>query len=269
MGLKNLFRPDYRSRDPEVRLKALNEIEDQSLLTEMAMTDTSPRVRKAAVKKITDQDRLFKIALDGNGIEAGIAAVEKIDSQEKIAEIIKARKNYRLIGACFAQISDKNVLCKIANNPEYSLVARRIAIENYADESLLADWEDRFEGQHRQKSREEIETLMKKYGGVQLVRTLGKFRGSKSAILALGEIIRMGGEPAAVAIEYLAQALEHANPDVSRIAGEQLIGLSDADLIARLIGMIDNTDLDEKIMAVLEKIDHPEARQIVKKSKGK
>ena len=265
MGLRNLFKPAYRSKDPEVRLKAVEQTDNQNLLAELAMTDNSPRVRKAAVVKVHDQELLVKIALDGCEIDARVAAVERIESQEKLAAIIKARRNYELMGACFARITNRDILNKIANDSEYNRSARRIAIENFADESYLDDVRQSPRSGSEPKSPREIAALMKKYGGEKLARTLGKFKGSRNAILALGQITKCGGEPAVIAVEYLAATLSYSNPDIVRCVEEQLSSIDHPALIARLISLMEKPELHDRIKAVLKKIDHPDARQVFEK----
>ncbi len=263
MGIKDLFKPAYKSKNPEVRLKAVSRLDDQKLLAEIAMGDLSPRVRMAAVSKVNDQDLLVDIAVNGKELDARLSAVERINSQEKIAEIIKVRKNYQLMGACFARITDKKILKRIANDADYNRSARRMAIENYADESFLEEINNRGTDSAAPKSKEQIKILMDKYGGVRLVRALGKFSGSKSAITALGEILKMGGEPASIAIEYLARGLSHSNPAIRECAAEQLSSITDGSLVAKLISMIDDTELHKRIIEVLKRINHPDARQFI------
>ncbi|RKX26690.1 MAG: hypothetical protein DRP45_02845, partial [Candidatus Zixiibacteriota bacterium] len=115
------------------------------------------------------------------------------------------------------------------------------------------------------KSPEEIEILIKRYGGEKLARTLGRLRGSANAIIALGQVMHHGGDGGQVALGYLAQSLIHANADVRVNAEEQLKQLTDTNLVVQLIRMLENTALHERIMEILKQIDHPEARQIISK----
>jgi len=269
MSFWGIGKPKYRSKDPAVRLQAVARIDDQALLAELAGTDESPRVRRAAVDKINDMQYLLTVALDGEYIDARIAAVEKIDSQETLAEIVKKRKNMQLMGACFSRITDREILKQIANSAEYNMSARRMAIENFADESFLSEVRLDSGDQPTPKTPEEIDALIKKHGGERLVRAIGKFRGSPSAILALGEIMRRGGDAALAAVEYLAQALAHAGAEVRRTAEEQLVQVRDPELVARLVRMMEKAELHERILAVLRRIDHPDARQILESSEKK
>ena len=258
-----LFSRAHESKDPEVRLKAVEKLDDQVLLAEMARSDSSPRVRKAAGTKLTDQELLVDVALNGKEIDARIAAVERIDSQAKLAEIIKVRKNFKLMGACFARITDRGVLDAIANDPAYNMSARRTAIEHFADGSFLDKMSGAADKGEKPKTPEEIDALIDRHGGVRLARAMWKFRGSRNAVLALGEIMHRGGEAGDVALEYLAQILAHANEEISRLAHVQLKTIKSAEQLGRLIGMMDHTNLHDRILAVLREIDHPDARQIV------
>ncbi|MCK5124648.1 MAG: hypothetical protein KAR42_00185 [candidate division Zixibacteria bacterium] len=262
MGLKDLFLSGHRSSNPETRLTAVAKMECQKTLSELAQNDPSPRVRLLAMGKITDQELLVKVALDGKEIDVRIAAVERIKSQDKLADIIKARKNFQLMGACFAQITNTKVLERIANDTGYNMSARRMAIENYADESFLEEIQPSVK-EGRPKSPEEIDELIDRYGGVSLARGLGKFRGSPNAMKALGEIMKRGGDAAVIALEQLTQGLVHANVEVQKASFEQLAALADTGLVLHLIRLMDKAPLHDPITAVLKEINHPEARQII------
>jgi hypothetical protein len=260
MGLSDIFKPDHKSSDPEVRLKFVERTSDLDRLVDMAAHDHSGRVRKAAVARIENQDALESVALNGEYIDARIGAVQRIESQSTLARIIKLRRNYDLMAACFARITDKSILDMIANDKDYNLSARRIAIENYADEAYLAETLGK-ETDHAQKSPEEVEALIEKYGGENLVRALSRFRGSKSAIKALGQIMRRGSNASEQAAEQIAQGLTHANASIREEAEEQLATIKDGQLVAVLLRLMDHAELEEPIKKVLARIDHPDARQ--------
>jgi HEAT repeat protein len=143
------------------------------------------------------------------------------------------------------------------------MAARRMAIENYADESFIKEFDDTSVDSGTRKSPEEVEQMIEKYGAVRLARALGKFRGSPNAMRSLGIIMKRGEEASKIALENLAQALVHANAEVREAAENQLKQLKDAELITHLVGMMEDTRLNPRILEVLRQIDHPEARQIV------
>jgi hypothetical protein len=141
--------------------------------------------------------------------------------------------------------------------------ARRMAIENYADESYIKEFNEQQTDEFKPKSPEEIKTLIQRYGAERLVRAMGKFKGSTMAIHALGVIMKQGGDSAVQALEYIANGLKYASEEVSSSAYEELIQIKDPDLISKLIGLMEDDELAPKILEVLKKIDHPDARQVV------
>jgi hypothetical protein len=260
MGLSDLFKPNHKASDPEVRLRFVERTSDQERLAEMAAHDSSVRVRKAAIARIDDDKLLESVALNGEYIDARIAAVQRIESQTTLARIIKLRRNYDLMAACFARITDKSILDMIANDKEYNLSARRIAIENYADEAYLTE-SIGSAADHAEKSPEEVDALVNKYGGDNLVRALSRFRGSQSAIKAMGQIMRSGSGASEQAAEQIAQGLVHANHSIREAAERELVTISDGQLVAVLLRLMDNPELEQPIKKVLANIDHPDARQ--------
>jgi hypothetical protein len=251
---------DHRHADPLVRIEAVQKLDDQDALVEVACTDDSPRVRMAACERVEGDGNLFRIAIDAAELDVRLAAVERISSEQMLADIIKKRKNFQLMGACFARITDRKVLEAIAQDTGYNPTARRMAVEQFADESYLADISGPAEKEEDSEPTANIEALMEQYGGTRLVRAIGRFRRSEKALKALGKIARKGGDSGEMAVEYLCRALGSPNPSVQRTATEELAVLSDPDLIACLVRSLDDPKLREPIQQVLERIDMPEAR---------
>lgn len=260
MGL--FGRKGHRSRDPRARLEAVGRLRDQDTLVELACSDDSPRVRMAALERVEGDDRLARIAKDAAELDVRLAAVERISSQQLLADIIKARKNHQLMGACFARITDHGVLTSIAEDPDHSPTARRIAVDAFADVSYLSDLDGDGPGERddRQPGEPDVDALMQAYGDVRVVRAIGRFRRSEKALRALGKIARRGGEPAAIAVDMLCRALASSNPEVRHRAGRELAKVDDPDLVAFLVRALDDPKLHAPIQAVLEKIDTPQAR---------
>lgn len=53
MSVFDIFKPKCKHSDPQVRNRAVKELDDQELLLKIAMSDTDPSVRGTAVKKLT------------------------------------------------------------------------------------------------------------------------------------------------------------------------------------------------------------------------
>jgi hypothetical protein len=251
----------FKKNDPRARLEALEKSSDRAELVEAACADDSPRVRLAAVARLDDDETLAKVALDAKELDVRIAAVERISSQQLLADIIKARKNYELMGACFARITDRKILEAIAQDTGYNPTARRIAVEQFADESYLDDVERAREEKDHRVGDESIERLLRASGDLRVVRAIGRFRNSEKAVRALGAIAKKGGESGGLAVEYLCRALGSSNPKVQATAKGELCGLSDSELVSQLIRSLDDPKLREPVRDVLKQINTPEARK--------
>ena len=251
----------FKKDDPRARLEAVEKSGDQAELVEVACADDSPRVRMAAVGKLTDDETLAKVALDAKGLDVRIAAVERISSQQLLADIIKTRKNYELMGACFARITDRKILEVIAQDTGYNPTARRIAVEQFADESYLNDVTKAKDEKETGRGEAAIGRLLQASGDLRVVRAIGRFRNSEKAARALGAIAKKGGESGGLAVEYLCRALGSSNPKVQATAKGELCGLSEPELVSLLVRSLDDPKLREPIRDVLKQINTPEARK--------
>ena len=63
MVIFDIFRAKWKHSNPRVRLEAVEELEDQQTLTEIALKDDDSEVRGLAVKKLKDQQTFAEIAL--------------------------------------------------------------------------------------------------------------------------------------------------------------------------------------------------------------
>lgn len=251
----------FRKDDPRARLEAVEKSNDRVKLLEAACADDSPRVRLAAVVRLTDDETLAKVALDAKELDVRLAAVERISSQRLLADIIKARKNYELMGACFARITDRRLLEAIAQDTGYNPTARRLAVEQFADESYLDDIDRAREEKDHRIGDEAIGRLLEASGDLRVVRAIGRFRNSEKAVRALGAIAEQGGESGGLAVEYLCRALGSSNPGVQATARGELCALSDPELVSQLVRSLDDPKLREPIREVLKQINTPEARK--------
>lgn len=263
------FRKKYRHPDPRVRLQAVAGLSDTGLLVELACGDDSPRVRLAAVERLTRDEDLQLVALDGKFIDARLAAVDKIASQQKLAEIIKLRKNFELMGACFARIHNREILEAIANDTAYNPAARRLAVEQFADESFLSDVEQSTRTEAADSATESsVDALLDAYGDVKVVRAIGRFRRSEKALRALGAIARRGGQAGEMALEYLCRALASSNTRIRQVAEQELGRLRRPELVAQLATSLDDPRLAEPIERILRAIGTPAARQALGEQDG-
>jgi len=259
-----LEKRDHTHSNPKVRLAAVEKTTDPEILIEVACSDESPRVRLTAVSRLTDDIQLDKVARTAESLDVRLVAVERVFSQGVVADLLKAPENIELIGVCFSKISDRRIIESIAQDPVYSPVVRRMAIEYFADESYLAEAAAAAEAEPVRKTDEAVEAFIEAYGGgLHGVRAIGRFRRSEKALRALGTVAKRGGETGGLAVEYLCSALSSANPKLVECATAELETLKDPDLVDCIIRALDNENLREPIREVLRRIDTPEARAVL------
>lgn len=252
---------DHTHENPQVRLKAIEEMADPEMLVAVACTDDSPRVRLTAVAKLKDDQTLERVARGAESLDARLVAVERIFSQGVIADLLKDPKNLELMSVCFSRISDRRIIESIAQDEAYGGVVRRMAVEYFADSGYLDEAAEAETATSPETSADQrVEAFVELYGGgLRGVRAIGRFRRSEKALKALGTIARKGGETGGLAIEYLCSALGSANPSLVDCAADELAVLRDTDSVDSVIRAMDNPNLREPVRRVLRRIGTPEA----------
>jgi hypothetical protein len=250
--------------DPKARLDVVEQLTEVEKLVQIACSDDSPRVRLVAVSRISEDDALMDVVRDARELDARLVAVERISSEQRIADIARDPKNLDLVGMCFSRITDRRIIESIAEDTACSKVARRMAVEHYADESYLSEADD------GRKSEESVQAFVQAYGGgLRGVRAIGRFRRSEKALRALGTIAQKGGDTGGLAVEYLCNALGSANPKLAQVAMDELATVQDPEMLQTLILALDNPKLQAPIHEVLARIDTPEARAALGEGTGK
>ncbi len=244
------------------RLDKVENLKDDDVLVDVASTDETPQIRLLAVSRVNDDGHLMKIVKNAKGLDVRLVAAERISSEKLLADIIRDRENIELIGVCFSRITDKELIESIAYDTRVNPVARRMAVDYFADESYLAEATvAATQVKEERKTPEAVKAFVEAYGGgIAGVRAIGRFRRSEKALKALGTIASMGGEEGGLAIEYLCQGLASPNPSLKKCATEELADLKSPELVACLVRSLDKPDLREPIRDVLKRIDTQEAR---------
>ncbi len=247
-----------KGESPSMRLEEIEKLKDEDKLVEIVCTDDSPRVRLVAISKVNDDQQLMKVVQNAKELDVRLVAVERISSEEIVAELVKAKENLELMGMCFSRITDRKIIESIAEDPKCNPVARRIAVEQFADEAYLAEV---YEAKTGRKSERAVDAILEYHGGgLRGVRAIGRFKRSEKALKALGTVAQKGGEEGGLAVEYLCNALGSANPKLSQVAANELAVLTDPELVGALVRALDDPKLSRPIREVLKKIDTAESR---------
>jgi len=238
------------------RLDKVENLKDDDVLVEVACTADLPQVRLLAVSRLNDDEHLVQVVQGARHLDVRLVAAERISSERRLADIIRSRDNLELIGVCFSRITDRQLIEALAHDPTINPVARRMAVEYFADESYLAEATE-----EKRKSPEAVKAFIETYGGgVAGVRAIARFRRSEKALKALGTIAGMGGEEGGLAIEYLCQGLASPNPTLRECAADELARLKGPEVVACLVRSLGTPELREPIRMVLERIGSPDAR---------
>jgi hypothetical protein len=243
------LRSKLKHPDEEVRLHALQKLTDTNKIVEVASQDVSPTVRLEAVRMLKNPSDLAAVVKNGQGEEARVEAVGRIQDQELLAQILLERKNNAIMEAAFQNLADPQVLKKIAEDDRYNIATRRIAIENFADQSFLEEVAEKVttpgvkeaalkrlseegaaapatpspeESEAEAPDPQHMEAILERYGAERIVDAIGKFRGSEKAIRSLGLVAAKGKEGSERAIHFLEKALAHSNPHIRACALEEM-----------------------------------------------
>ena len=150
-----LRRRDHTHPDPRVRLAGGREDHGPEQLVEVACTDESPRVRLTAVSRLTTTTTWRRVARRPQSLDVRLVAVERIFSQGVVADLLKSARKPRADRHVLFADHRRRIIESIAQDPDYSPVVRRMAVEYFADESYLAEARPRREATAEERKSEE------------------------------------------------------------------------------------------------------------------
>ena len=133
-----LFTPAWKNKEPEKRLKAILKINDNTILKNMATTDSDFRVRRAAYEKMGNPQKMsLEFKNNEHKTAAAINAVEQITDKEKliiIASSIPPSDTSRSAMDKLSQTDLKNIYDKYRYTDLRSTLLSKIN-----DQAILAD----------------------------------------------------------------------------------------------------------------------------------
>ncbi len=133
------------NQDWKIRKKAVNKLEDQQALVQVAKTDENENVRKAAIKKLKDEDALTWIAKNDSSLDLQELALKKLDVtkwQDFFAVLSKDPQGDERIRKIATKRLDtekwQELLAEIASNQDNGILVRLEAISKLKDRELLS-----------------------------------------------------------------------------------------------------------------------------------
>ena len=139
MAIRDLFRPKWQHSDPHMRLRAVRQIKDPGILTNLVLNEEHLPVRMAALEKLSDQGVLGRLAAADRDSEVRKAAVRKLHDQNVLAEVANCSDDTAVGRYAVTQINDQSVLAKIAASGHDNGV-RKAAVERLSNQTILAEF---------------------------------------------------------------------------------------------------------------------------------
>ena len=132
--ITDIVRGDYSFTFQKTAIKYLT---NQSVVTEIALSDEKSWIREAAVenKNLTDQSVLAEIAKTDEYYSVRRAAVKKLTDQSVLADIAKKDKDSYVREAAVEKLTDQRILAEIALSDE-SVAVKKAAIKNFDAKNL-------------------------------------------------------------------------------------------------------------------------------------
>ncbi len=228
--------------DPEARRVAIGKITDQAALAEIAVANENWEERQAAVKRVTDQALLAKIIKSAG---KSIAVVKRLTDQALLSEIAQTDEDEEVRCAAVAKLSDQAVLAKVAIEDKSSSV-RATAVRGLADESTLAQIAKNDGNLHVRWSAAEKYFDLTKPGAIGGAGQdpLGRTAANHQVVIAVLAEIALVGEDAddsKRAAEKLADlAALTPHPDIELLIALVRYGEKEARRFARADGALDS-----------------------------
>ncbi len=136
MGFVDLFRPRWKHSKPSTRKKAVSQLDDATILRQVAVDDVDPEVRRVAVRKIDEQEFLISIAREDATSPVRREAVGKITDESVLAEIACSDPDDTIRHLAVRQINDEVCLQQVVNSHNV-LSVRENAIARISDNEFL------------------------------------------------------------------------------------------------------------------------------------
>ncbi|MEW5734526.1 MAG: hypothetical protein AB1921_06710 [Thermodesulfobacteriota bacterium] len=230
MGIFDALRSKWKHSDPEVRLAAIRDLDDQSILAEIAESDPVFRVRLAAVGKLIGNDVLASVALKDSNTQVRLAAVARIKDQSKLCDIAANVAEERVRLAAVDAITDEGVLAHVANTNDNESI-QVAAVRRITKDEALLEVAAKSTGH---SSR--LEAVRRMHSPALLARIAVKSASAQLRIAAaekLGETVTNPDETTAKAMAFPFAALKDlAEPDTLTHAYTALGKISDKGVMS-------------------------------------
>ena len=136
--LFGLFKPTWMSENTAKALKAVEKINDETELIQVAKRARHWKVKVKAIEKLNNQDVLVSIAKEKFFPDICRAAVSRLTNDHAIGEIAKNAVSSEARIAAIQKLNDQSILAEIAKDNKISSHIRKEAAIKLNDPAILA-----------------------------------------------------------------------------------------------------------------------------------
>ncbi len=124
--------------DKNLRMTAVKNLKDKSLLKDLALQAKFPEVRAAALEKLNDPELMVQVLKSDKSPQPRAVAAERINDPALMADLAKNDNNAAVRLTAAKKITDPAILGDLASYDDSSEV-RLTAVQKLEDQSILAD----------------------------------------------------------------------------------------------------------------------------------
>ncbi|MCL2070982.1 MAG: hypothetical protein FWH07_01975 [Oscillospiraceae bacterium] len=111
-----LKRAATNARRHEIRVAAMEKLDDQAILADLAKNASLSDIRRQAAVKLNDQNVIADVAKNDENPTVRSAAIEKLTDQSALTEIVKKEKDKGILLLVVGRLTDQNTLVYVTQN---------------------------------------------------------------------------------------------------------------------------------------------------------
>lgn len=126
------------NENTEIRLAAIQRLDDQTALANIANNDSDFQIQFAAVQRLTNQTSLANVAYNNSSVQVRLAAVRKLTNQTSLANVAYNDRDTEVRFAAVQRLTNQTSLANVAYNDRDAQV-RFEALQKLTNQTSLAN----------------------------------------------------------------------------------------------------------------------------------
>ncbi len=163
----------WRILSQKQKISRIEKSTDQALLSEIAENEPDLEVRLAAVDHINDPDILYRTSLHTSDEDVSLRIVERLQDQKDLSYLARSAKCEKARHAALAKITDQNLIIQIATD-HYGGAIRSKAVEYIDDQNVLFEIFQKDDGPNGLSFRIKVMHLITEQGALGKIALHGR-----------------------------------------------------------------------------------------------